>query len=59
MNQREIQEELYMSVSHGEVLHSTSPRYHDHIAARWDVWARGWALLCDVNGILYVYGVDR
>ena len=48
-----------MSVSHGEVLHSTSPRYHDHIAARWDVWARGWALLCDVNGILYVYGVDR
>ena len=28
-----------------------------HAKARMDVWRRGWALLCDVHGVLYVYGV--
>ena len=28
-----------------------------HAKARMDVWRRGWALLGDVNGVLYVYGV--
>ena len=26
-----------------------------HIKARWNVWQRGYGLLCDVDGILYVY----
>ena len=27
----------------------------DHILARWDVWRRGYGLLCDVGGTLYVH----
>ena len=30
-------------------------KHIDHIKARWDVWRRGYGLLCDVNGVLYVY----
>ena len=26
-----------------------------HIKARWNVWQRGYGLLCDVDGVLYVY----
>lgn len=26
-----------------------------HAASRWEVWRKGYGLLCDVNGILYVY----
>ncbi|HEY5870717.1 MAG TPA: hypothetical protein VI542_34975, partial [Candidatus Tectomicrobia bacterium] len=26
-----------------------------HFAARWEVWRKGYALLCDVGGRLYVY----
>jgi hypothetical protein len=26
-----------------------------HARARWDVWQRGFGLLCDVNGVFYVY----
>ena len=26
-----------------------------HTAKRWDVWVRGYGLLCDVDGVLYVY----
>jgi hypothetical protein len=29
-----------------------------HIEARMDVWRRGWALCCDVKGVLYVYGFE-
>jgi hypothetical protein len=29
-----------------------------HAHARMNVWRRGWGLLCDVNGVLYVYGKD-
>ena len=32
------------------------PRKHlSHARARWQVWQKGYALLCDVNGVLYVY----
>ena len=31
------------------------PAHIDHVAARIDVWRRGYGLLCDVNGELYVY----
>ncbi len=30
-----------------------------HAHARWAVWRAGYALLGDVNGTLYVYGVER
>lgn len=30
-------------------------RHIDHARARMDVWRRGYGLLCDVNGALYVY----
>ena len=30
-------------------------KHRDHAKARWDVWKRGYGLLCDVGGILFVY----
>lgn len=30
-------------------------KHIDHAKARWNVWQKGYALLCDVNGVLYVY----
>jgi len=33
--------------------------HRQHIIDRWDVWQRGYGLLCDVDGVLYVYGVRR
>ena len=30
-------------------------KHWKHIKARWDVWERGYGLLCDVDGTLYVY----
>jgi hypothetical protein len=30
-----------------------------HAAARWDVWQRGYGLVCDVDGVLYTYGEWR
>ena len=34
-------------------------KHRDHIEARWRVWQKGYALLCDVNGTLYVYSIDK
>ena len=31
------------------------PVHRAHAEARWNVWSKGYALLCDVNGVLYVY----
>jgi hypothetical protein len=30
-------------------------KYMDHARARWSVWQKGYGLLCDVNGVFYVY----
>ena len=30
-------------------------KHIDHAKARWRVWSKGYGLLCDVNGVLYVY----
>jgi hypothetical protein len=30
-------------------------KHINHAKARWEVWRRGYGLLCDVNGTLYVY----
>jgi len=36
------------------------PKKHiNHIFARWDVWRRGYGLLCDIDGVLYVYGINK
>jgi len=34
-------------------------KHRNHIEARWRVWQKGYALLCDVNGTLYVYSIDK
>ena len=34
-------------------------KHVDHIKARWRVWQKGYALLCDVNGVLYVYAAEN
>ena len=31
------------------------PKHVEHARRRWEVWAKGYALLCDVDGVLYVY----
>lgn len=33
-------------------------KHIDHLNARWEVWQKGYGLLCDVNGVLYVYAMD-
>ena len=33
--------------------------HRDHATARWDVWQRGYGLLCDVDGVLYVYRINE
>ena len=30
-------------------------KHQKHVDARWQVWQKGYGLLCDVNGVLYVY----
>jgi hypothetical protein len=30
-------------------------KHREHARARWEVWAKGYGLLCDVDGALYVY----
>ena len=30
-------------------------KHWTHARARWEVWQRGYGLLCDVNGVLYTY----
>lgn len=34
------------------------PKHLAHAETRMEVWRRGWALLCDVDGKLYVYGKE-
>lgn len=33
------------------------PEHRQHVRDRWAVWQAGYALLCDVDGVLYTYGV--
>ena len=33
-------------------------KHIDHANARWEVWQKGYALLCDVQGVLYVYAAE-
>jgi hypothetical protein len=35
------------------------PKHIKHINDRWEVWKRGYALLCDVDGVFYVYGKEQ
>ena len=37
---------------------SLDPKHTDHAKARWRVWQKGYGLLCDVNGTLYVYSAE-
>ena len=30
-------------------------KHQKHVEARWEVWRKGYGLLCDVDGVLYVY----
>ncbi len=34
-------------------------KHIDHAGARMEVWRKGYGLLCDVDGVLYVYGVEK
>ena len=46
---------------HGQCLvvkDKIDPKHLSHAKARWDVWERGYALLCDVNWTLYVYAKE-
>ena len=40
----------------GEIIADIlDPVHLAHLRARWQVWQKGYGLLCDVNGTLYVY----
>ena len=30
-----------------------------HVKERWEVWEKGYGLLCDVDGQLYVYSIEE
>jgi hypothetical protein len=34
-------------------------KHYEHAKARWEVWKRGYGLITDVGGKLYVYGVKK
>jgi hypothetical protein len=34
---------------------AVSQEHRDRAAARWEVWRKGYALLCDADGVLFVY----
>jgi hypothetical protein len=34
-------------------------KHYAHTKARWEVWQKGYGLLCDVNGVLYVYAIGK
>lgn len=38
------------------IIREFSPKHIEHIEARWKPWQQGYALLCDIDGTLYVYG---
>jgi len=48
--------ELYVLV---KLAPSIEPKHLAHAEARTEVWRRGYALRCDVNGKLCVYGVKK
>jgi hypothetical protein len=33
-------------------------KHRDAIAARWDVWQRGYGLMAEVDGVLFVYALE-
>jgi primosomal protein N' len=47
---------LYVQV---KLTDGIDQKHIDHANARMDVWRKGYALYCDVNGKLYVYGVKK
>ena len=34
-------------------------KHRDHVQARMEVWRRGYGVCCDVDGVLYVYGIKE
>jgi hypothetical protein len=34
-------------------------KHRRHMQARMEVWKKGYGLLCDVDGVLYCYGVNK
>ena len=32
-------------------------KHFKHVKARWEVWQKGYGLICDVDGVLYVFAV--
>ena len=39
----------------GKVLVNAEIKHFMHMNSRMEIWRKGYGLLCDVNGILYVY----
>lgn len=35
------------------------PEHLEYARRRWKVWVKGYGVYCDVDGVLYVYGVGR
>ena len=50
---------LYVDVVHICADLNLDTNHVEHARARWDVWQRGYELLCAVDGVLYVYGLQK
>jgi len=46
---------LYTRVFHVCFGLKLESKHKIHVKKRWQVWQKGYGLLCDVNGVLYVY----
>ena len=33
--------------------------HHTHLKARWEIWRQGYGVMNDINGVLYVYGINN
>ena len=49
---------LYVETKHIVADLPIDQKHVDHAKKRWEVWEKGYALLCDINGVLYVYAAQ-
>jgi hypothetical protein len=34
-------------------------KHREYLKLRMDIWRAGWAVRCDIDGVMYVYGLDK
>ena len=50
---------LYCSTNYVCTGLKIDPKHKEYVDRRWQAWKKGYAVLCDVDGVLYVYGIKK